>query len=109
MRGVPANPASSGSVEATAISIAGGGAAPARGGGFIGATNLVLRAGCLARHARLSPFLGGGAGHTGPVGIGKDGGHGGWLVGGGEGIADYRGTKTKKEKVKIFPVDGADT
>ena len=39
MRGVPANPASSGSVEATAISIAGGGAAPARGGGFVGATN----------------------------------------------------------------------
>jgi len=31
-------------------------------------------------HARLSPFVGVGAGHTGPVGIGKDGERGGWLV-----------------------------
>ena len=42
---------------------------------------MALWAGCLARHARLSPFVGVGAGlTTGPVGIGKDGGHGGWLV-----------------------------
>jgi hypothetical protein len=42
---------------------------------------MALWAGCLARHARLSPFVGVGAGLiTGPVGIGKDGGHGGWLV-----------------------------
>ena len=27
----------------------------------------------------------------------------------GGGVADYRGTKMKKEKVKILPVDGADT
>ena len=38
-----------------------------------------------------------GAGLTSPVGIGKDGGHGGWLVlGVGGGVADYRGTKNKK-------------
>ncbi len=34
----------------------------------------------VGHHARLSPFVGVGAGHTCPVGIGKDGGHGGWLV-----------------------------
>ena len=53
-----------------------------------------LRAGCLAHDACLSPFVGVGAGLTSPVGIGKDGGHGGWLVlGVGDGVADYRGTK----------------
>jgi len=39
-RGVPGNAAGSGSVEAAAVSIAGGGAAPTSGGGFVGATNL---------------------------------------------------------------------
>ena len=39
-RGVPGNAAVSRSVEAAVVSIAGGGAAPACGGGFIGATNL---------------------------------------------------------------------
>ncbi len=34
----------------------------------------------VGHNVRLSPFVGVGAGHTGPVGIGKDGGHGGWLV-----------------------------
>ena len=34
----------------------------------------------VGHHAHLSPFVGVGAGHTGPVGIGKDKGHGRWLV-----------------------------
>ena len=56
-----------------------------------------LRAGCLAHHTRLSPFVGVGAGLTSPVGIGKDGGHGGWLVlGVGGGVVDYQGTNNKK-------------
>ncbi len=51
-----------------------------------------------------------GAGLTSPVGIGKDGGHDRWLCWGWRGgVADYWGTKTKKEKAKILPVDGADT
>ena len=29
----------------------------------------------VGHHAHISPFVGVGAGHTGPVGIGKDGGH----------------------------------
>ena len=34
----------------------------------------------------------------------------GWCWGWrGGGVADYRGTKMKKEKTKILPVDGADT
>jgi hypothetical protein len=41
---------------------------------------MALWAGCLTQHAHISPFVGVGTGHTGPVGIGKDGGHGGWLV-----------------------------
>ena len=66
-RGVPGNAAGSGSVDAAAISIAGGGAAPACGGGFVGATTMALWVGCLAHHARLSPFgfVGVGAGLTG--------------------------------------------
>jgi len=51
-----------------------------------------------------------GAGLTGPVGIGKDGGHNVWLCWGWRvGVADYWGTKTKKEKAKILPVDKADS
>ena len=71
--GVPGNAASSGTVEAATVSIAGGGAAPARCGGFVGAYKLTaLWVGCLAHHAHLSPFVGVGAGLTGPVSIGKD-------------------------------------
>ncbi len=48
----------------------------------------------VGQHARLSPFVGVGAGHTGPVGIGKDGGHGGWLVlGGGEVVLRITGVQ----------------
>ena len=55
----------------------------------------------VARHASLSPFVGVGAGLTGPVGIGKDGGHGGWLCWRWRGgAADYRGTKTKRRRQK---------
>ena len=46
-----------------------------------------------------SPFVGVGAGLTIPVGIGKDGGHDGWLCWGWRcGIADYWGTKNEKGK-----------
>ncbi len=54
-------------------------------------------AGCLAHHAHVSPFVGVGAGLTGPVGIGKDGWRGEWLVWGWRGgVADYQGTKKEK-------------
>jgi hypothetical protein len=77
-RGVPGNTAGRGSVEAAAVSIAGGGPPPARGGGFVGATNLW----CFGRgvwHVThvFPPFWGVSPGLTGPVSIGKDGGHGG--------------------------------
>ena len=68
---------------------------------------MALRVGCLARHAHLSPFVGVSAGITGLVGIGKDSGHGGWLVLGVKrwhcGLLGY-----KRQKAKILPVDGAD-
>ena len=47
---------------------------------MVAASLMALRAGCWARHTRLSPFVGVSAGITGLVGIGKDSGHGGWLV-----------------------------
>ncbi len=63
---------------------------------------MALRAGCLTHHARLSPFVGVGAGHTGPVGIGKDRGHGGWLVLEVErwrrGLLGYKKQKRKRQK-----------
>ncbi len=47
-------------------------------------------------HARLSPFVGVDAGLTSPVGIGKDGGHDGWLCWGWRGgFVDHWGTKNK--------------
>jgi len=53
----------------------------------------------VAWHARLSPFVGVGAGLTIPVGIGKDGGQDGWLCWGWRGgVADYWGTKNEKGK-----------
>ena len=64
----------------------------------------------VGHHARLSPFVGVGAGHTGPVGIGKtEGMVDGWCWGWRGGVADYWGTKMKKEKAKILPVDRADS
>ena len=66
---------------------------------MVAASLMALRAGCLARHARLSPFVGVGAGLTSPVGIGKDGGHDGWLCWGWRGgVEDYWGIKNEKGK-----------
>jgi hypothetical protein len=74
---------------------------------------MALRVGCLAHHARLSPFVGVGAGLTGSVGIGKDGGHGGWLMLGVERwccvLLGYKIQKNEKGEGKILPVDGAET
>ncbi len=45
------------------------------------------------------PFVGVVAGLTSPVGIGKDGGHDGWLCWGWRGgVADHWGTKNEKKK-----------
>ena len=63
---------------------------------------MALRAGCLVHHTHLSPFVGVGAGLTGPVGIGKDGGHGGWLVLGVERwrciLLGYKKQKRRRQK-----------
>jgi hypothetical protein len=106
-RGVPGNAAGSGTVKAAAVSIAGGGAAPAPRSWLRlrwGHKLMALRAGCLAHHTRLSPFIGVGAGITGPVSIGKDGGHGGWLVLGVErwwrcGLPGYKNEKGEGENL----------
>ncbi len=117
--GVLGNAASGGSVKAAAVLIAAGGRGPrprSCGGGFGGAANSYGASGGGVGHVThiFPPFVRVGAGLTGPVGsIGKDEGHvmDGVSARGGEVALRItgRGTKNKKEKAKILPVDGADT
>jgi len=65
----------------------------------------------VARHARLPPFVGVGAGLTQAQSVsGRTEGMMDGCAGGGEVALRITGVqKTEKEKAKILPVDGADT
>ena len=103
-RGVPGNTASSRSVEAAAVSIAGGGTAPARGGVFVGGR------GVWHITHMFPPLLGWVQASQAQLVLGKTVGMvNGWSGGGEVALRITRVQKKKKEKEKILPVDGADT